>query len=63
MLFDANGKMPGLVGFYTEKRGRKYGKGPHRPRLADLSDTALVPLPADSEVVVTVPELRLELVP
>jgi hypothetical protein len=42
VLFDANGKMPGLVGFYTEKRGRKYSKGPHRPRLADLSDTELV---------------------
>jgi hypothetical protein len=42
VLFDANGKVPGLAGFYTEKRGRKYSKGPHRPRLADLSDTELV---------------------
>ena len=39
---DANGDVPGLTGFYTEKRGRKYFKGPHRPRLADLSDTELV---------------------
>jgi hypothetical protein len=42
VLFDANGKVPGLTGFYTEKRGRKYFKGPHRPGLADLSDTELV---------------------
>jgi hypothetical protein len=32
----------GLTGFYTEKRGRKYFKGPHRPSLADLTDTELV---------------------
>jgi hypothetical protein len=42
VLLDANGKVPGLTGFYTEKRGRKYFKGPHKPRLADLSDTELV---------------------
>lgn len=42
VLLDANGKVPGLVGLYTEKRGRKYFKGPHRPRLADLTDTELV---------------------
>jgi hypothetical protein len=42
VMFDANGDMPGLTGFYTERRGRKYFKGPHRPRLADLSDTELV---------------------
>ena len=41
-LLDANGDVPGLTGFYTEKRGRKYCKGPHRPRLTDLSDTELV---------------------
>ena len=36
------GRSPGLAGIYTEARGRKYFKGPHRPRLADLSDTELV---------------------
>jgi hypothetical protein len=39
---DANGPIPGLVGIYTERRGRKYFKGPHRPQLADLTDTELV---------------------
>lgn len=42
VLLDANGPVEGLSGFYTEKRGRKYCKGPHRPRLADLTDTELV---------------------
>jgi len=42
VLIDANGKLPGLIGLYTEKRGRKYFKGPQRPRLADLTDTELV---------------------
>ena len=42
VFFDANGPIEGVAGFYTEKRGRKYCKGPHRPRLADLSDTELV---------------------
>ena len=42
VLLDTNGDVPGLIGFHTEKRGRKYFKGPHRPRLADLSDTELV---------------------
>ena len=42
VLLDANGKVPGVAGFYTEKRGRKYFKGPHRPQLCDLSDTELV---------------------
>src|SRR5262249_26950736 len=37
---DANGRMKGLVGFYRERR--KYYMGPHRPRLADLSDSELV---------------------
>jgi hypothetical protein len=36
---DANGAIPGLIGWYTEKRGRKYAKGPHTPRLGDLSFT------------------------
>jgi hypothetical protein len=42
VLLDANGAVPGLVGIYTEARGRKYFKGPHRPRLANLTDTELV---------------------
>jgi hypothetical protein len=42
VLLDANGPVPGLVGFFSEARGRKYFKGPHRPRLADLTDTELV---------------------
>jgi hypothetical protein len=42
VLLDANAAVPGLVGLYTEKRGRKYFKGPHPPRLADLTDTELV---------------------
>ncbi len=42
VILDANGRIPGLVGFYTEARGRKYFKGPHRPHLADLTDTELV---------------------
>ena len=42
VVLDANGHVPGLIGLYTELRGRKYFKGPHRPRLADLTDTELV---------------------
>jgi len=42
VLCDANGRIPGLVGFYTEARGRKYFKGPQPPRLGDLADTELV---------------------
>ncbi|WP_213772146.1 acyl-CoA acyltransferase [Bradyrhizobium sp. dw_78] len=42
VILDANGRVPGLIGFYTEWRGRKYFKGPHQPRLADLTDTELV---------------------
>jgi hypothetical protein len=42
VLVDCNDKVPGLIGFYTEKRGRKYFRGPHRPRLGDLADTELV---------------------
>jgi hypothetical protein len=41
VLLDANGAIQGLVGFYSEVR-RKYFKGPHRPRLADLTDSELV---------------------
>ena len=39
---DANGHVKDLAGFYREPLGRKYFKGPQRPRLADLSDTELV---------------------
>ena len=42
VLLDSNGTVPGLIGIYTEARGRKYFKGPHRPRLANLTDTELV---------------------
>jgi hypothetical protein len=41
IIIDANGPVTGLPGLYTEARGRKYFKGPHRPRLGDLSDTEL----------------------
>ena len=39
IIIDANGPMPGLPGIYSEAHGRKYFKGPHRPRLGDLADT------------------------
>ncbi len=42
VILDANGPVAGLIGFFTRARGRKYFKGPHRPRLADLTDTELV---------------------
>jgi hypothetical protein len=42
IILDANGRVPGLTGIYSSARGRKYFKGPHRPRLADLTDTELV---------------------
>ena len=42
VLLDSNGPVPGLVGFFSNARGRKYFKGPHQPRLADLTDTELV---------------------
>jgi len=42
VLLDANGPVPGIAGFFSRARGRKYFKGPHRPRLADLTDTELV---------------------
>jgi hypothetical protein len=41
VIVDSNGPIPGVRGLYTE-RGRKYSKGPHRPRLGDLTDTELV---------------------
>jgi hypothetical protein len=39
VILDSNGPVPGLAGVYSSARGRKYFKGPHRPRLADLTDT------------------------
>ena len=42
VLLDSNGPVAGLIGLFTQARGRKYFKGPHRPRLADLTDTELV---------------------
>jgi hypothetical protein len=42
VILDANAAVPGLVGVYTGRRGRKYFKGPVRPQLGDLSDTELV---------------------
>ena len=41
VITDATGPVSGLSGFYTEARGRKYFKGPHKPRLGDLADTEL----------------------
>jgi hypothetical protein len=42
VLLDSNGPVEGLVGLFSKARGRKYSKGPQRPRLADLTDTELV---------------------
>ncbi len=42
VILDSNGPVAGLAGIYSGARGRKYFKGPHRPRLADLTDTELV---------------------
>ena len=42
VVIDCNGPVPGLAGVYTERRGRKYFKGPLRPQLVDLTDTELV---------------------
>ena len=42
VILDSNGPVPGLVGIFSMARGRKYFKGPHPPRLADLTDTELV---------------------
>jgi hypothetical protein len=41
VILDANGPVAGLAGLYSEARGRKYFKGPGRPRLGDLADTEL----------------------
>jgi hypothetical protein len=39
LRLDANGPSSRLSGWYSEKRGRKYAKGPHPPRLGDLAFT------------------------
>jgi hypothetical protein len=39
IIVDANEPLAGLAGFYSEAHGRKYFRGPHRPRLGDLADT------------------------
>lgn len=39
LVMDAQGPVAGLRGIYTERRGRKYFKGPHRPSLAALADS------------------------
>ena len=41
IIVDATEAVAGLPGIYSEARGRKYYKGPHRPRLGDLADTEL----------------------
>jgi len=41
VMIDANGPVSGLIGMYTDRRGRKYLKGPQPARLGDLSDTEL----------------------
>jgi hypothetical protein len=40
--FDANGPAKGIVGWYSEDRGRKYVKGPCPPHLGDLAYTEAV---------------------
>jgi hypothetical protein len=37
VLIDANEAISELVGFYSERRGRKYAKGSHIPKLGDLA--------------------------
>lgn len=39
VMFDATGPVAGLPGFYTERRGCKFFKGPNPPALCDLADT------------------------
>lgn len=41
VILGANGAVAGLVGVFSQARGRKYFKGPQRPRLGDLADTEL----------------------
>jgi hypothetical protein len=39
VLIDANGPIPGLLGWFGRGRMPKYFKGPQRPRLGDLAYT------------------------
>lgn len=39
LIMDADGPVPGLIGAFTDRRGRKYYKGPNRPKLCDLAAT------------------------
>jgi hypothetical protein len=39
VVIDANGPIPGLVGWYQRGKMPKYYKGPQRPRLGDLAYT------------------------
>jgi hypothetical protein len=41
IIVDATEAVAGLPGIYSEARGRKYYRGPHKPRLGDLADTEL----------------------
>lgn len=41
VVLDSNGPVPGLVGFYQDVKGRKFFKGPDKPRLGDLAYTEL----------------------
>ena len=42
VLVDADGAIDGLKGFFTEKRGKKFCKGPGQPQHGDLLDTEFV---------------------
>lgn len=39
IVFDADRPVDGLKGLYTEARGRKYFKGPHKPNHCQLADS------------------------
>ena len=39
IVFDADCPVDGLKGFYTQARGRKYFKGPHKPNHCQLADS------------------------
>ena len=41
VTLDSNGSVAGLVGIYEDIKGRKYFKGPDKPRLGDLAYTEL----------------------
>jgi hypothetical protein len=39
VILDANGRLAGIPGRYSEAQGRKYFRGPYQPQLGDLADT------------------------